>query len=450
VARPPVSKPAAVKPTGPAGVAGGTRTLKRAGTPNPAGAPNPGGAPKPAGTPHPGSAPKPASAPNPAGAKPAKRTSAVAPAKPADAGPRDAKPAEVRSVAARPVEAKPADLRPADLRPADLRPADLKPADPKTADPKAVSPKAAESRAAEPKTLEAKTVEAKTVEAKTVEAKTVEAKTVEARAAEVKPAGPKPAVLRPAGGRTEAGRSGTARTAAKPADGRPATNRAGPVPAREDGFPLWPDAGQAPAPAAEPKPPAGSAPWPAPQLRPGQMASSRRPPVRIGRRATRQQLRPPALGLALLLLFALLSGFFGWVSADPFWLSVGHAETGTARVTKCAGSGLGARCVGTFTGARFSRDRVALGALPPASHRPGVTVPARMVSSKGRIAYVGNPAALHIRWVLGFVLVALCGVGIAWATGAGRLSPKQARLGGYATSIGAPLLLLIGTLVATW
>jgi hypothetical protein len=41
-------------------------------------------------------------------------------------------------------------------------------------------------------------------------------------------------------------------------------------------------------------------------------------------------------------------------------------------------------------------------------------------------------------------------VGGAWATGAGRPTPKRARRGGYATSIGAPLLLLIGMLVVTW
>ncbi len=409
-----MSKPPAVTAAGPAG---GTRTLKRPGAPNPAGAP-----------------------------KPAKRTSAAAPATAAE-------PVEVK-----PVEAQPAEPKPAEPKPAEPKPAEPKPAEPKPAEPKPAEPRPAEIRPAEPRPTGPKPVEVKP--------------------AEIKPAQVKPTAGSPAGtGPSEAGRPGAAKPAVKSANGNPAVNsangnpavkttngkpavksadgkpvarKAGHVPAREDGFPLWPDAGQAPTPAAEPKPPAGSAPWPAPQLRPGQLASSRRPPIRISRRRATGRLRPPAFGLALLLLFALLSGFFGWVSADPFWLSVGHAETGTARVTKCAGSGLGARCVGTFTGPRFSRERVALSALPRGSHRPGVTVPARMVSSKGRIAYVGNPAALHIRWVLGFVLVALCGVGIVWATGAGRLSPKRARMGGYATSIGAPLLLLIGMLVATW
>jgi hypothetical protein len=73
-----------------------------------------------------------------------------------------------------------------------------------------------------------------------------------------------------------------------------------------------------------------------------------------------------------------------------------------------------------------------------------------MVSAGGRIAYAGNPAALHLRWVLGITLVVLCGLGIGWVTGAGRLADRRARTAGYATSVAAPLLLLIGMLIVSW
>jgi hypothetical protein len=222
------------------------------------------------------------------------------------------------------------------------------------------------------------------------------------------------------------------------------------VTTREDGFPLWPDNDE-PDVAIEGKPVvAGNEAWPTPQMRPGRRpAGAGQGPARPPRRPLKGS-RPPALGLGTLLLLALLSGFFGWVRADPFWLALGHAEKGTATVTRCTGKGIGARCVGTFQAAHISRDRVALSALPNDAKRPGATVPARMVSAGGRIAYAGRPAALHIRWVLGTVLVLLCGVGIAWATGAGRLARRKARMAAYATSMAAPLLLLAGLLIAAW
>jgi hypothetical protein len=232
--------------------------------------------------------------------------------------------------------------------------------------------------------------------------------------------------------------------------GTPATDEAG--------FPLWPE-GQAPvgapaerAPVAETAPRGGDGAWQASQLQ--VMRGGRRTTVKPTlppppRRATRKP-RSPVLGLAALLLLSLLAGFFGWVSADPFWLAVGHARPGTATVTTCAGTGLQARCVGTFAGSSFSRDRVAVSALPPEAQRPGVTVAARMVSAQGRIAYAGRPAALHVRWILGMALVLLCGLGIGWATGAGRLASRRARLIGYVMSVAGPLVLFAGVLAVSW
>ncbi|GII21252.1 hypothetical protein [Planosporangium mesophilum] len=244
----------------------------------------------------------------------------------------------------------------------------------------------------------------------------------------------------------------------------------------ESGFPLWPDSEARTEPAAErpasdqtepdqaaagrpsprkPRADAADTPgteWQASQIRMmrgGRPTTVKQAIQRPPRRVTRKS-RPPALGLSALLLFGLLAGFFGWVSADPFWMAVGHAQRGTATVTTCAGQGLQARCVGTFQTAGFSRERVAVSALSHDEQRPGVKVPARMVSSQGRIAYTGQPSSLHLRWILGIALVLLCGLGIAWATGAGRLETRRARLAVYSASVGGPLLLALGVVAAAW
>ncbi|GAA1805700.1 hypothetical protein HC028_03320 [Planosporangium flavigriseum] len=229
----------------------------------------------------------------------------------------------------------------------------------------------------------------------------------------------------------------------------------------QGGFPLWPEGDGPTVPIMKPEstpadekaaanPEAGTA-WQAAEIemmRGGRRTTAKRPtqaPKRVRKRA-----RPPALGLTALVLLALLAGFFGWVSADPFWLAVGHAQRGTATVTQCVGDGLQARCVGTFAGSSFSRDRVAVSALPRAEQRPGAKVTAQMVSAKGRIAYAGRPTSLHLRWIVGIVLVVLCGLGIAWATGAGRLESRRARMTAFALSLGGPLLITFGTIAVAW
>jgi hypothetical protein len=209
-----------------------------------------------------------------------------------------------------------------------------------------------------------------------------------------------------------------------------------------------------PKPVAEKAPPAADpdSSWQAAEIqmmRGGRRTTAKRPVQASPRRVTKKS-RPPALGLSALVLLGLLAGFFGWVSADPFWLAVGHAQQGTVTVTKCTGTGLQARCVGTFKGSSFSRDRIAVSALSRAEQRPGVKVTARMVSATGRTAYAGRLASLHLRWILGVALVLLCGLGIGWATGAGRLESRRARLIAYLLSLGGPLLLVAGALAVTW
>ena len=55
-----------------------------------------------------------------------------------------------------------------------------------------------------------------------------------------------------------------------------------------------------------------------------------------------------------------------------------------------------------------------------------------------------------LRWIPGVALLALCGLGIAWATGALRLADRRARTIAMLGSFGGPFLLLIGMLAYTW
>lgn len=160
--------------------------------------------------------------------------------------------------------------------------------------------------------------------------------------------------------------------------------------------------------------------------------------------------RRPAIGLPALVALALLAAFFGWVSAEPLWVALGHAEGGTVTVTRCSGEGLRQGCVGEFTGEAFTVAEVTLIGVEVADRRAGAAVAARMVSPDGRGAYAGDGLTLHLRWAVGLVLVLGCGFGIALATGARRLPSRPARLGALATSLVAPVLVVAGFLLASF
>jgi len=170
----------------------------------------------------------------------------------------------------------------------------------------------------------------------------------------------------------------------------------------------------------------------------------RRPPSRL---RTRSQ-RSPAAGLAWLVVLGLLAAFFGWFSAEPLWLSLGHGVPGTATVVDCSIHGISGRCA-DFTPASgaFPVTRVTLLGLGRAA--AGQQVAARMVSPRGWQAYAGDRSSLYLRWVPGLVAVVLCGLGIAWGTGASRL-PRRRRMFALLASIAGPLLLAAGLFVAAW
>jgi len=158
-------------------------------------------------------------------------------------------------------------------------------------------------------------------------------------------------------------------------------------------------------------------------------------------------------GLLGLVALALVAAFFSWVSAEPFWLAVGHGDRGMATVSRCSGSGVTQRCAGAFAAAdgSFTVERVTLLGVDTNSHNAGAVTPARMVSPDSRQAYVGDAGLLlHLRWVLGFILVVMCGYGIAGLTAARQLETASARRNAVLISLAGPVLLLIGFLAAAY
>jgi hypothetical protein len=191
--------------------------------------------------------------------------------------------------------------------------------------------------------------------------------------------------------------------------------------------------------------------WPVPQTRGGRSGSVHRSMMAVGRPAPPREPRRTGAALVALVLLSLCAAFFGWVSAEPLWLAVGHGDHGTATVTRCTGSGIGQRCVGEFATADGFTARVALLGLTDAEGKTGAAVSARMVDRDSRQAYVGDDhLALHLRWTVGLLLVLLCGAGIAWASGATRLEDRRARRRAVLGSLAGPLLLTVGFLAATW
>jgi hypothetical protein len=165
-----------------------------------------------------------------------------------------------------------------------------------------------------------------------------------------------------------------------------------------------------------------------------------------------QSPRRPLPGLVGLVVFALAAAFFSWVSAEPFWLAVGHGDPGTATVDRCVGAGISQRCAGSFAAAdgAYTVNHVALLGVDTGAAGTGGTAPARMVTADSRQAYVGTGPLVHLRWLLGFLLVLLCGYGIAGTTGARQLETSRARRHAVLISLAGPALLLAGFLVAAY
>jgi hypothetical protein len=190
---------------------------------------------------------------------------------------------------------------------------------------------------------------------------------------------------------------------------------------------------------------------------PNQAGARRLPEVssHVGqrRRVRKGAIRKPAPALFALITLALVATFFAWVSAEPFWLAVGHGDRGYATTTACRGEGVAQRCAGRFYAAdgSFEVARVALLGVAADKRASGAVTPARMVSADSRMAYLGSTGLLvQLRWVLGFLLVLMCGYGIAGLTGARRLDDPRARRLVVLTSLFGPIVLLVGFLAAAY
>jgi hypothetical protein len=158
--------------------------------------------------------------------------------------------------------------------------------------------------------------------------------------------------------------------------------------------------------------------------------------------------RRPAVGIPLLVVFALLAALFAWLGAEPAWLAAGHSDQGTVRITWCTGAGWSRHCVGDFVadGHRYSARHVTVFGAPVKAH---TSHEARMVSRTAGKAYLGDRAGLTLRWAVPLALVLLCGLLIALTTGAWRL-PGRGRAAAVSISLLAPLVIAAGILAAAW
>lgn len=155
--------------------------------------------------------------------------------------------------------------------------------------------------------------------------------------------------------------------------------------------------------------------------------------------------RRPVVGLSALILTALVAAFFGWVSAEPFWLATGRGTAGTATITSCDTT-----CVGAFRGGEIVAEAVRISSVPTNQRRPGATFDARMLDAGSTWAYAGPTSGLTLRWILGAVVVLLCGLLVGFVTGVHRL--RRARRGArfvlWLVGLAGPLAIYAGILTA--
>ncbi|SCG18508.1 hypothetical protein GA0070610_4853 [Micromonospora echinofusca] len=171
------------------------------------------------------------------------------------------------------------------------------------------------------------------------------------------------------------------------------------------------------------------------------------------RRAPRRPRPPdPLPGLAALLALSLVTAFFAWVSAGPFWLAVGHATRGTVVIADCTGSGLTQRCRGNFAPAdeTWTAHGVRVSGVAAERTATGATLPARMTGPGGGTAYADTGPAAHLRWLLGLLVVLGCAAGIARWTGSTRIADPRARRWAVTGALAGPLVITAGFLVAAW
>jgi hypothetical protein len=182
---------------------------------------------------------------------------------------------------------------------------------------------------------------------------------------------------------------------------------------------------------------------PAPRQPAGGRPASRpvRAPARRRARGVKPQIAVPAL-LVLLTIGTFVSG----LSAEPFWLAIGHGHDGTATVVSA-----GNRCRATFVAAdeSFATSTVDLVNTDTAGCVIGAAVPARMVSSGATRAFASDTAGLRLRWLVGAGLLLLLGLLIAWATGSVRFRGWRWPVA-VGASVAAPWMIAATILATTY
>jgi hypothetical protein len=216
----------------------------------------------------------------------------------------------------------------------------------------------------------------------------------------------------------------------------PSLAEPGTPPADEDDLELF---GLEPEPAVARRASGGPSVVPSPRM----PRSYPQPPPARARRAPRPPRNPrsPWLAVPGLLLLVMAATFLGWVSAEPLWLAAGHGQTGTVHVVAA-----GPQCRGTFQ-APVAVSSVEIAGL--ATCAVGSTHPARMASTHARYAYVDGDRGLLLRSMTGVVAILVCGLILAWVTGAFRFAGWR-RPVAILASVGAPLGILAGFLALAY
>jgi hypothetical protein len=144
-------------------------------------------------------------------------------------------------------------------------------------------------------------------------------------------------------------------------------------------------------------------------------------------------------------VLAFAAAFFAWVSAEPFWLAVGHGRAGMATVLGPSADG----CRATFVADQGSQPMSTVELAGSRNCTAGTVLPARMVSTHASRAYATDLTGLNLRWGVGFGLILLCALTIVWVTGATRFTGWR-----RATSVGlcltGPVGLTLAMLAATF
>lgn len=165
-------------------------------------------------------------------------------------------------------------------------------------------------------------------------------------------------------------------------------------------------------------------------------------------RPTFRRQRRPFLVLPGLILVGCVMVFFAWVSAEPFWLSVGKSEAGTVTVDRCEGGEFAPRCIGTFSSdaGTMALERVR---LTGDSAEPGDDISAVVTGTSATSAYAGSDSGLYLRWVSGFTLVWLGALVLVPISGAWRLEKKVRRFA-VLSCFATPVVVIAGALALAW